>query len=897
MEDVMENIRCLGCLNEFSEEFDICPFCGYTVGTPAKEAYHIKPGSLIHNRYLMGRVLGYGGFGVTYIGWDILLEQRVAIKEYLPSEFATRMPGNTDITVYSGEGEEQFISGMKSFVDEARRLALFNDVYGIVRIFDSFSDNNTAYIVMEYLEGKTVKTILNEKGKLSFEETTEFILPVLNALEQVHKAGIVHRDISPDNIFVTDSGEVKLLDFGASRYATTLHSKSLSVILKAGYAPEEQYRSRGNQGPWSDIYAVGATMYKMLTGQVPEEALERAAKDTLKEPSKLGVAIPVAAENALMNSLNVHSENRIQNANELAEALNGTITPERKKEAKVRQDVGRWPLWLKVVSASCVALLVTLTILFGTGVINLKAGALLIANIGQNVPKGQLNAPGVVNMTVDNAEKIITGNKLILQITDKQYSETTPKDKIMTQNPLPGRLLSTGSKIEVVVSAGAETVYVPDVVDYTKDVAVQRLKSVGLNVITSEKNDDITAPGAVISQSVPPQTAVDKGSSVQIYISKGPQNPIVKMGVKIPDVAGKSFGDAKQLLNSMGLYIVHGNENYSSTVAVGLVEQQSPAKDADAQTGDTVSVDISLGVQQVHVPDVQYQDEATARTTLSGLGLVASVTYKSSTTVKSGNVISQDQAAGTLVNVGATVAIYVSTGSSSSKAPSSKPTNASSSKPASSSTGPGAWSDWVTALPAGVTSANYDIQQKTQYQYRDKQTTSSTSGSLAGWTQYNTTSAWGGWSGWSTNAVSASGTRQVNTQQVADPQQYKTVYNYNRWVYVNGSTYYSFVSGYGGFSGHWEYIQTNSPLQDFGNNYGRDNYGDYGTVAPRLWFNQSTSQVALPLTYHTEYQYCDLYYTYYYYQWGGWSAWQDAAVSATSDRQVNTRALYQYRTK
>ena len=317
----MEKRYCLGCLAELEGDETVCPHCGYVEGTPPKEAYHMSPDTILKARYLVGRVLGFGGFGVTYIGMDLVLEQKVAIKEYLPTDFSTRMPGQAQLTVYTGENEGQFSAGLTRFLDEARRLARFNDVPGVVQIKDTFSENNTAYIVMEFLDGENVKEILKEEGKLPYDRALEITVAVLSTLTEVHKEGIIHRDISPDNIFVTNDGQIKLLDFGAARYATTYHSKSLSVILKPGYAPEEQYRSRGNQGPWSDVYATAATMYRMLTGVTPEEALERLAKDEVKEPSKLGVEIGENAENALMNALNIKAEDRYQSAQEFIDAL------------------------------------------------------------------------------------------------------------------------------------------------------------------------------------------------------------------------------------------------------------------------------------------------------------------------------------------------------------------------------------------------------------------------------------------------------------------------------------------------------------------------------------------------------------------------------------------------
>lgn len=243
--------RCMGCMELYEETLERCPHCGYVHGTPAKEAYHILPGSLLAGRYIVGQVLGFGGFGVTYIGYDQVLQQKVAIKEYLPSEFATRMPKQEDVTIYSGEKEEQFLAGREKFVEEARRLAKFQSQPGIVQIYDCFETNRTAYIIMEYLDGISLKEKLERDGAMTVEESMPVIMAVIGALKSVHAAGILHRDISPDNIYLLKNGRTKLLDFGAARFATTKHSRSLSVIIKPGFAPVEQYRSRGDRSPCS----------------------------------------------------------------------------------------------------------------------------------------------------------------------------------------------------------------------------------------------------------------------------------------------------------------------------------------------------------------------------------------------------------------------------------------------------------------------------------------------------------------------------------------------------------------------------------------------------------------------------------------------------------------------
>jgi serine/threonine protein kinase len=283
---------------------------------------YLKEGVLLHNRYEIQTVLGHGGFGITYAAHDAVLNVKVAIKEYLPRQLATRGEGWTKVSVFTGEARQHYDDGLRKFLEEAQSVARFSHHPNIVSARDFFEANGTAYMVMEYVEGVTLKEYLEKKGgKISFEEAKGIMMPIMDALREVHQAGLLHRDISPDNIYLTSSAQVKLLDFGAARYFAGEQSKSLSVILKQGYAPEEQYRSSGKQGTWTDVYAVGATLYKVLTGKTPPDALDRLAEDTLVPPSRLGVAIPPAQEQGLLKGLAVQAGQRYQTMPEFQQAL------------------------------------------------------------------------------------------------------------------------------------------------------------------------------------------------------------------------------------------------------------------------------------------------------------------------------------------------------------------------------------------------------------------------------------------------------------------------------------------------------------------------------------------------------------------------------------------------
>ena len=319
---------CYGCFSEKEPGQQICPHCGFD--QTEEQPYLALPlGTILNGRYLTGKVLGVGGFGITYLGYDLTLEIKVAIKEYMPSAMATRHADQYSV-VLTGRVETDYRYGMARFLDEARILAKLQNTPHIVSVQNYFKENNTAYFVMEYIDGMSLKEYLQTQGgKISTENAMRILQPVMEALGQVHALNLLHRDISPDNIYITAKGESRLLDFGAARFAAGDNNKSVSVILKHGYAPEEQYSSRGNQGPWTDVYAMGATLYRCVTGVLPPDAIERVHGDTLKTPSELGIQLPDCMEKALMKALALKTEDRFADMKTFLSALKGeTLAPQ-----------------------------------------------------------------------------------------------------------------------------------------------------------------------------------------------------------------------------------------------------------------------------------------------------------------------------------------------------------------------------------------------------------------------------------------------------------------------------------------------------------------------------------------------------------------------------------------
>ena len=310
--------KCMRALNGSTT----CQNCGYeNAGKSASEApYHLIRGTKLAGRYLVGNVLGEGGFGITYIGLDTTLLKRVAVKEFYPSGAANRTNTVSEEIIVTKGKEEFFKKGVDRFLLEAKNVAAFSEEEGTVDVLDYFQENGTAYIVMEFLDGQNLKDYINTHGCFKLEELVTRLLPVMRSLSYMHKKGIIHRDISPDNIMFTKRGKLKLMDFGSARYYTN-EERKMSVILKQGFAPEEQYRQNGEQGPHTDVYALCATIYACITGSVPQSSLDRLVDDTLKKPSELGVKVLPYQEKALMHGLALSRKNRTPDMDTLISEL------------------------------------------------------------------------------------------------------------------------------------------------------------------------------------------------------------------------------------------------------------------------------------------------------------------------------------------------------------------------------------------------------------------------------------------------------------------------------------------------------------------------------------------------------------------------------------------------
>lgn len=361
MEEMAEKL-CLGCMR-LKKAGEVCEHCGFREGT--QNASHQLPvGTVLDGKYLVGRALGQGGFGITYVGWDQYLDVPVAIKEYYPGSLVTRDHNRSCRVQCSMERSQAVYTDSKNrFLREAKALIRFDNVKEIVHFGGFFEENNTAYIVMEYIRGMDLQHYVASKGgKLTMEETLAILGPVMDALATVHEGGLIHRDISPDNIMLDEAGGIKLLDFGAVRDTGSADveqdlTKSTEAILKQGFAPLEQYRSRGSLGPWTDVYALCATFYYCLTGEVPADSLAR----MMEEEDVDWDAVPGITErqrNALKKGMAVRARDRILSVKELQQELLGQGTENVRKKGKKteagKHSRSRGRKWIPVAAAAVV---------------------------------------------------------------------------------------------------------------------------------------------------------------------------------------------------------------------------------------------------------------------------------------------------------------------------------------------------------------------------------------------------------------------------------------------------------------------------------------------------------------------------------------------------------------
>ncbi|HYZ83217.1 MAG TPA: serine/threonine-protein kinase, partial [Bryobacteraceae bacterium] len=338
--------RCMGCM-EPKESGELCPRCSWSDTYSVQPQLYLSIRTLLQNRYVVGRSLGYGGYSATYIAWDNEMDRKVAIREYLPGGMITRSFGNPMALILTPDLQPVFDHGLSLFVREAESVQALGSQQWLPETIQVFRQNGTAYLVTEYLDGMDFATYLKRHPSgISVELALRMLLPVVAGLEQAHAHGLLHENVAPVNIYLTRSAQVKVLDFGHGRRFLRRHLPRLDFGIKDGYAAEEQYRPDGQVGPWTDVYSAAAVFYFALTGKVPPPAPERVARDTL---------LPLVIEDqnlqgAILRGLQVHGTYRFPTMEYFHRAVRGLPIVESKMAVQAQGMAGRYPPQSKLIS-------------------------------------------------------------------------------------------------------------------------------------------------------------------------------------------------------------------------------------------------------------------------------------------------------------------------------------------------------------------------------------------------------------------------------------------------------------------------------------------------------------------------------------------------------------------
>lgn len=621
---------------------------------------------LLDNRYEIIRRLGSGGMADVYLARDIQLGRQVAIK-VLYKRYAR---------------DEEFVA---RFRREAQSAAALNHPH-IVSIYDRGEAEDSYYIAMEYLEGRSLKDVIDEEGPLQPARAIGFAEQILRALQFAHENNVIHRDIKPHNIVINDRGQLKVTDFGIARAGSSPSvTETGSIIGTAQYLSPEQAKGKAVEQS-SDLYSLGIVLYEMLTGRVPfegENPVAIALKHLSDEPVPPQALVPDVPDNlnaVVMRSLAKDTRDRYPSAEEFLADLERC----RRDLPVVAPLPADDTAMTSVLSAGAVAAAnesgvttVSRAPMTDAGqkkksggnknalyaiiaIVALLAIAAAVYFLAFAQTRETIEVPDLAGLDRAQAEDTIRALGLKAELDAEEYSDTVPAGKVVRQNPEKGAKLKEGGTVRIVVSRGSSKIVVPDIVGQTSAFAESKLREDDLNPDRQPDVFSATVPeGSVISQDPVAGSQVQKGSSVKYVVSRGAEPP---KEVSVPDVRNLTVDQASARLSQGGLVLGATTEQYSETVGLGKVISQNPAAGDRAKEGSAVSVVVSLGPEpvKVTVPPLITMSKNHAENAILAKGLVPFVTELSNPDPTThGFVYDQDPVSGTKVDEGSTVIIYV----------------------------------------------------------------------------------------------------------------------------------------------------------------------------------------------------------------------------------------------
>lgn len=558
------NRLCLGCMNE-KESDGPCEKCGYNNDAPYLPSY-LAPGTVLNDRYIAGKLLSYNGEGATYIGFDKVTGTKVTIKEYMPDTLCSRKKGDPQIVVDPNQ-LPLYKTYMSEFVELNKALLKARSMTHIQTVLDIFPQNNTAYVIFEFINGITLKNYLaNCSGELTWDRVKELFPPILTTLSLVHSAGIIHRGISPQTILVTEKNELKLIDFQISAGRTT--GTEIACEMYPGYSAPEQYSSAEWQGTWTDVYGISATLYRVLTGCVPAESISRLGNDNCPEPMVINRNVPSHVSKVIMNGLKLNTSNRIQTITELVVKLF-----EQPKFNTAEQEAVRPVQRVKRIEVT-----------------EEPEKAPVQKSTNAKGKKKKQNNKAAIIATIIVCGVIIIGFGIaiaVLAMTDNNTSSSYDPNYYSAPE-------STASSSAPETTAATTTVSsdtMPDIVygcpTFTGALFTSIQDTYNFVKINAEyKFDDTVANGIVISQSIKPDTEITEGTEIKLVVSKGPSS------IALPDYTGLKVDEYTAMLSQRNVKFEKKETGDTNGVKAGYVVKCSKkvGEEVDVENSETVTV-------------------------------------------------------------------------------------------------------------------------------------------------------------------------------------------------------------------------------------------------------------------------------------------------------------------
>lgn len=664
----------------------------------------VKDGIVLGKRYEVLSKIGAGGMADVYKGRDQMLNRYVAIK-VLKKEFRE---------------DEDFVRKFRSEAQAAAGLLHPN----VVNVYDVGEDRGLYYMVMELVEGITLKEYIEKKGRLSHKEVISIAIQMCAGIGAAHAAGIIHRDIKPQNIIISKEGKVKVTDFGIAK-AVTSNTISTNAMGSVHYTSPEQARG-GFSDQKSDIYSIGITLYEMVTGQVPfdgDSTVSVAIKHLQEEitpPSELVSDIPYSLEQIILKCTQKNAERRYPNTDELIQDLKRSlvdpdgdfvvipplgnadtviITDEEldeiqnsyedddeydsdeydedddeydeddeydddeyddEKQGKGADEVNPRMKKITRILTIVVAVIIAFIVIFAIG---RAAGIFSVGPRKKPDTENTVTVPNVVGMTEDKAKETLNNKKLGFKVVSREESKKYEEGTVSEQKTEAGEKVKKNTTIEVVVSSGlvGDSIKVPDVSGMTEDEAQSALEDAGFKNISSEFSYSDSVPsGQVIGTTPEANAEATEDTEIVMQVSKGAEKKTV------PNVVGQADADAQNAIKNAGLTIGTVTYDYSDSVAQGIVISQSVEGGKKVSAGTTVDLVISNGPEpaaKVNVPPVTGTSLNNARQLIQSAGLsVGNVSYQYSNSVAAGSVISCNPGVGSSVDEGTSVSLVVSNG-------------------------------------------------------------------------------------------------------------------------------------------------------------------------------------------------------------------------------------------